>query len=100
MHIWSSNFENFQPDRFADPAACVQTFLNGVVSIHLPTHESWIKAYSDDTEMSAISSFVMNSGTISQHSLEAAHLNPNYHQALRQSHIKWLTEYYTTMNLS
>ncbi len=67
---------------------CIQTFLNGAVGICLPTHESWIKAYSDDTEMLAISSFVVNLGTISQCSLEASNLNPNYHQALRQLHIK------------
>jgi hypothetical protein len=78
----------FQPDHFAALAACVQAFLNGAVDICLPTCKSWIKAYSDDAEMLAISSFVLNPGTISQCSLEAAHLNPNYCQALQQLHIK------------
>jgi hypothetical protein len=74
MHIWSSNFENFQPHRFAAPAACIKTFLNGVVSIRLPTRKSWIKAYSDDPKMLAISSLVMNPGMISQRSLKASKL--------------------------
>jgi hypothetical protein len=38
--------------------------------------------------MSAIISFVKNPGTISQRSLEASNLNPNYRQALRQLYIK------------
>ncbi len=38
--------------------------------------------------MLAISSFVVNPGTVSQCSLKASKLNLNYHQALRQFHIK------------
>jgi hypothetical protein len=88
IHIWSRNFNFFQPNRFAAPVVCIQTFLNGAVGICLPTHESWIKAYSDNAEMSAIRPFIVNPGTISQRSLEASNLNPNYRQARRQLHIK------------
>jgi hypothetical protein len=80
--------KDFQLHCFAAPMVCIQTFLNGTVGMCLPTCKSWIKVYSDDVGMSAISSFIMNPGTLSQRSLEASTLSPKYHQALRQLHIK------------
>jgi hypothetical protein len=75
-------------NQYTAPAACDQTFLNGAVGIRLPTHEHWVEAYQADKELSAVLSFVENPGTISQRSLEAAKINANYRQALRQSNLK------------
>jgi hypothetical protein len=77
-----------EPNQYATPAACVQTFLNGAVGVRLLTRECWVEAYTADKELSAILSFVENPGTISQRSLEAAKINANYKQALRQSNLK------------
>ncbi len=88
VHIHSSNFKIMEPNQYAAPAACIQTFLNGTVGIHLPMRERWVEAYKADKELSAILSFVENPGTISQRSPEAAKINTNYRQALRQSNLK------------
>ena len=94
IHIRSKNFEIFEPNQFAAPAAyaptfpCVHTFLNRAIGTRIPDKDSWVKAYTNDPEMSSIISFIVNPGTISQRNLEAAKLNPNYRQALWQSNIK------------
>ncbi len=88
IHICSSNLEIMEPIQYVNPAACVLTFLNDTVGICLPTREQWIATYKDNAELLAIFGFVENPGTISQHSMEAAKLNANYRQALRQSHLK------------
>jgi hypothetical protein len=77
-----------EPNQYAAPAACVHTFLNGSVSIRLPRRKHWVEAYKANKELSAILSFVENPRTISQRSLEAAKINANYRQALRQSNLK------------
>ena len=50
-HIRSQNFEIQEPNQFAAPAACVQTFLNGAIGVHFPDHDSWVRAYQDDPEL-------------------------------------------------
>jgi hypothetical protein len=87
IQIRSSNFEIFEPNQFAAPAACIQTFLNGAVGVRLPSPEQWAQAYLDDPETSAIIRFVQNPCTISNKSLEEAKLNANYRAALCQSQI-------------
>ena len=77
-----------EPNQYATPAACIQTFLSGAVGVHLPTREHWVEAYKADKQLSAILSFVENPGTISQRSPEAAKINTNYRQALLQSNLK------------
>ncbi len=72
------NFEIMEPNQYATPAACVQTFLNGAVGICLPTRKRWIEAYKNDPELLTILSFVKNPGTILQRSMDAANLNANY----------------------
>jgi hypothetical protein len=87
IQICSGNFEIFEPNQFAAPAACIQTFLNGAVGVSLPSPGQWAQAYLDDPETSAIIQFVRNPGTISNKRLEEAKLNANYRAALRQSQI-------------
>ncbi len=43
-----------EPNQYATPAACIQTFLSGAVGVHLPTREHWVEAYKADKELSAI----------------------------------------------
>ncbi len=88
VHIRSQNFTIHEPNQFAAPAACVQTFLNRAIGVRLPNRDGWIRAYQDDPELRAVLDFVRNPGTISQRSLEAAKLCATYRQALRQSQIK------------
>jgi hypothetical protein len=87
IQIRSSNFEIFEPNQYAAPAACIQTFLNGAVGVRLPSLEQWVQAYFNDAETAAIIQFVQNPGTISTKSLEEAKVNANYRAALRQSQI-------------
>jgi hypothetical protein len=88
IHIRTRNFDIHEPNQYAAPAACMQTFHNGAVGTRLPDHKRWIQAYQEDTKLSTIRAFVENPGTINQCSLETAKLNANYCQALRQSNIK------------
>ncbi len=82
VHIRSCNFEIFKPNQYTVPAACVQAFLNGGVGMLLLDHNSWIKAYKEDPQLSAVVNFVENPGSILQCNLKATQLNANYHQAL------------------
>jgi hypothetical protein len=51
----------------------------------MPSHEVWVKEYTEDPKLSAILQFVQNPDTISQGSLKLAKLDPNYCQALCQT---------------
>ena len=67
--------------------APTETYLNGAIGIRMPSRDFWVKSYTEDPELLAVLKFVQNPGTISQRSLEAAKLDPNYQQALQQSSI-------------
>ena len=88
VQIRCSNFEIYEPNQFAAPAAHVQAFLNGAVGVRLPIRDQWVRAYRDDPELSAVMRFVQNPGTISQRNLDDAKIDANFRQALRQSQIK------------
>ncbi len=75
IQIRRSNFEIFEPNQYAAPAACIQTFLNGAVGVRLPLPDQWTQAYLDDAETAAIIGFVQNPGTTTTKSLEAAKLS-------------------------
>ncbi len=45
LKTWSLNFENFQLNQYAAPAACVQAFLNGSIGVHLPVPKQWADTY-------------------------------------------------------
>jgi len=87
LHIRSRNFEICEPNQYAAPAAYVETYLNGAIGIRMPSRDVWVKPDTEDPELSAVLKFVQNPGTISQQSVEAAKLDPNYRQALQQSSI-------------
>jgi hypothetical protein len=84
IHICSCNFDIHKTNQFTAPTACVQSFLNGAIGVWMPSRNVWVKEYGEDPELSAIVRFVQNPGTLSQRSLDAANLDPNYHQVLRQ----------------
>jgi hypothetical protein len=87
IQIRQRNFDIFQPNQYAAPAACIQTFLNGAVGVRLPLPNQWTTAYLDDAETAAIVQFVENPGTITTKNLDAAKLNATYRAALRQLQI-------------
>ena len=81
--IRDSNIEIFSPDQYAAPAAPIQVLVNGTICTMLPSHERWVQAYNNDSEMCALKKFVLNPSLISNKSL--ADVNHNYRAALRQS---------------
>ncbi len=87
IQIHRSNFEIFEPNQYATPAACIQTFLNGAVGVRLPSPDQRAQAYLDNTKLAAIIGFVQNPGTITTKSLKAAKLSATYRAALHQSQI-------------
>jgi hypothetical protein len=87
IQIRSSNFKIFEPNQYATPTACIQTFLNGAVGVRLPSPDQWVQAYLDDPETAAIIWFVQNPGTISTKSLAEAKVNANFCAALFQLQI-------------
>ncbi len=92
IQIRRSNFKIIEPNQYAAPAACVQTFLNGAVGVRLPSPDQWAQAYLDDAKTAAILGFVKNPGTISTKSLKAAKLSATYRATLRQSQIVFKNE--------
>jgi hypothetical protein len=54
VYLQDSNCKIFSPNQFAAPAATIQAFVNGAISVWLPLHEKWVQAYSDDKETSLI----------------------------------------------
>jgi hypothetical protein len=78
LRIRSHNFEICEPNQYAAPAAYAKTYLNGAIGVRMPLRDVWMKSYAEDPELSAVLNFVKNPGTISQRSLEAAKLDPNY----------------------
>jgi hypothetical protein len=85
IHVCSQNFKIHEPNQFAPPSACVETFLNGTIGVQMQSCKIWVKEYAGNLELLAVLKFVENPGTISQCSLNAAKLDPNYCQALWQS---------------
>jgi hypothetical protein len=87
IQIRRSNFKVFEPNQYAAPAACIQTFLNRAIGVCLPSPDQWAQAYLEDTKTAAIIGFVQNPGTITMKNLKAAKLSATYCTALRQSQI-------------
>jgi hypothetical protein len=46
--IHDSNFEIFQPNQFAAPAAHIQAFVNGAIGMRLPRHAQWVHTLNAD----------------------------------------------------
>jgi hypothetical protein len=77
------NFEIFQPNQFAAPAAHIQAFVNGAIGTRLPDQAQWICALSANKELLLIRQLVDNPSLISNESLCA--INYNFHLALQRS---------------
>ena len=75
--------EIFEPNQFAAPAATIQAFLGGAVSVTLPSRVRWIQAYDSDKDLKGIRDIIANPSTLSNASLRK--INYNYHSALRKS---------------
>ncbi len=80
-----SNCEVFSPNWFAPLAGAIQTLVNGVVCIWLPSCRRWINTYSNDTELCSVRELVLHLSLISnKHLLEVNH---NYCGPFRLSQI-------------
>jgi hypothetical protein len=85
VYLQDTNTELFLPNQFAALAATIQAFVNGAIGTQLPSQEQWIRAYSDDQEMSTIHNLVCNPFKINSMTLNM--VNYNYQAALCQSQI-------------
>ncbi len=83
MYLRDANSELFLTNQLAAPAATIQAFVNGAIGIWLPSRDRWIKAYSNDKEMSTICDLITNPSKINNTTLNM--VNYNYWAALRQS---------------
>ena len=54
----------FSPDKFAGPAATIQTLVNGAVCTSLPSREQWLLSYNNDVELCAVWELVLNQSMI------------------------------------
>jgi hypothetical protein len=81
--ICDSNFEIFQPNQFAAPAAHIQAFVNGAISRRLPDHAQWVCALNTNEELLLVQQLVDNPSLIKNESLRI--INHNFHLALRHS---------------
>jgi hypothetical protein len=83
VYLRDSNCKIFLPNQFAAPAATIQAFINGAISVWLPLHEKWVQAYSHDKEMSIIRELVLDPSKISTATLNT--VNYNFRAPLCQS---------------
>jgi hypothetical protein len=83
VYLRDSNCKIFSPNHFATPATTIQAFVNSAIGVQLPLHEEWVQAYSDDSEMSIIRDFVLNSSKINTATLNM--VNYNFRAPLHQS---------------
>ena len=85
VFVRNSNCKLFSPNKWAVPAAHIQSFFNGAIGTRLPSRSCWIDAYAADPVCVAIHGMVLDPGKISKKALEAVHYA--YPNALWQSHI-------------
>jgi hypothetical protein len=85
IFLCDSNCEILSPKQYAAPAATIQAFVNGAIGLRLPSHNRWVKAYSDNTECSTLGHLAKNPGAICKEALKNVHYC--YRQPLRQSQI-------------
>jgi hypothetical protein len=80
--ICNSTMEIFEPNQFAAPAATIQAFFGGAVSVTLPSCARWIQTYDSDKDLKGMRDIIANPSTLSNDSLRE--INYNYHSALRK----------------
>ena len=73
----------FSPNQLAAPAATIQTLVNGAICLRLPSHDHWVKAYANDSELLVIPELILNLSKICNESLSK--VNYNYRGALCKS---------------
>jgi hypothetical protein len=54
------NCEVFSPNKFAAPAAMVQTLVNGTICTRLPERELWLCAYDKDVKLCVVRELALN----------------------------------------
>jgi hypothetical protein len=73
----------FSPNQFAVLAATIQKLVNGAICLRLPSHDRWVKAYDNDSELIVIRELILNPSKICNESLSK--VNYNYCGALCKS---------------
>jgi hypothetical protein len=81
--IRDDNSKVFSANQFAAPAAAIQTLVNGAICLRLPSHDRWVKAYDNDSELIVIRKLILNLSKICTESLSK--VNYNYRGALCKS---------------
>jgi hypothetical protein len=81
--IRDDNSEVFSPNQFAAPASTVQMLVNGTISSRLPSHDHWVKAYENNSELIVIRKLILNPSKICYESLSK--VNYNHRGALCKS---------------
>jgi hypothetical protein len=79
------NCKIFTPNKWAAPAACIQSFVNGALGTRLPSCQQWIDSYKNDPDCTAIQEIVLNPSSICKEKLKKVHYAYRHH--LCQSHI-------------
>ena len=59
FQLRDTNSEVFSPDKFAAPAATIQTLVYGAVCTTLTSRERWLQAYNNDLELRAVWEFAL-----------------------------------------
>ncbi len=71
--VWDSNCKIFFPNKWAAPAACNQSFVNGAIGTWLPSHTHWVDVYRANSTCIAIHNLVLNPGKICKATLSEVH---------------------------
>ena len=73
--IRDDNSEVFSLNQFAAPAATIQMLVNGAICLRLPSHNHWVKAYANDSELLVICKLILNPSNICNESLSKVNYN-------------------------
>ncbi len=85
VFVRDSNCKIFSPNKWAAPAASIQSFMNRAIVTRLPSHSCWVEAYANNLACLTIQDLALNPGKNCKAILLGVHYA--YCQPLHQSHI-------------
>jgi hypothetical protein len=85
VFLCDSNCKIFLSNKWAAPAACIQSFVNSAIGTQLPSRSQWIDAYNNNPVCTAIWAMVLDPSSIRKETLNDVDYAYRHH--LQQSHI-------------
>ncbi len=75
VYLRDANNKVFSPNQFAARAATIQKLISGAICTRLPSKESWVQAYANNSELRAVRELALNPSLISNETLSKVNHN-------------------------